>query len=145
MPGHARGQDRRTGGLRSDPAFTRKEPDGLGDGGVADLNRFPDDAPDNGERKTAYCEGEEAICNTLGPFERHRAASGHGCGELRRAGGLDTDDPNVRFEPRYDDGRPGQQVADDLGMSLPSVYQARSSVTKMLKEEAAKLERTEFA
>ena len=36
--------------------------------------------------------------------------------------------------------RSGQDVADELSLSVASVYKARSNVTKMLEEEVAKLE-----
>jgi len=40
---------------------------------------------------------------------------------------------------------PGQQVAAQLGMKIPAVYNAKSNVVKMLQAEVVNLERSEFA
>ena len=37
------------------------------------------------------------------------------------------------------DGASGQEVADELGLSLPAVYAAKSRVLRRLREEAAEL------
>jgi RNA polymerase sigma factor (sigma-70 family) len=39
----------------------------------------------------------------------------------------------------------GEHVADDLGMSVPAVYRAKSRVLKMLRDEVASLQVSEFA
>jgi len=49
------------------------------------------------------------------------------------------------FELTGIEGVAGQRVADELKMSLPSVYKAKSNVMKMLQEEVRGLEQTEFA
>jgi RNA polymerase sigma factor (sigma-70 family) len=49
------------------------------------------------------------------------------------------------FELTAIENLPGKDVADQLEMNLPAVYQARSNVLKLLKEEARNLEQTEFA
>lgn len=40
---------------------------------------------------------------------------------------------------------PAKQAADQLGVSLPNVYKAKSNVIKLLQDEVQDLERSEFA
>jgi len=49
------------------------------------------------------------------------------------------------FELTGIEGVAGRQVANDLKMNLPSVYKAKSNVTKMLQAEVRSPEQTEFA